>query len=153
MPEVGQLAERRGPAEQVDGDDRLRPLGHAGTYIARVEVHRPCVDVDEHRLGAAPRDRLRGRVEREARADDLVAVAHVQSVERDHQRVRPVRDPDRMCDTEVRGGLLLEGAHVRAEDEPPRVEDFGDSLLQLVQQRRVLRLDVNQRDLRHGGPS
>ena len=42
---------------------------------------------------------------------------------------------------------------VRAEDEPPGVEDFGDSLLQLVQQRRVLRLDVNERDLRHGGAS
>ena len=58
----------------------------------------------------------------------------------------------RVFDAEVRCSLLLEGLNVRAEDEPARVEDVGDSLLQLVQQWRVLRLDVNERDLRHAAP-
>ena len=101
---------------------------------------------------AAAGDRLCGRVERERRADHLVAGPDPERVERDHERVRAVRDADRVLDSEVRGGLFLEGLDVRAEDEPARVENVGDSLLQLVQQRRVLRLDVNQRDLRHGGP-
>ena len=59
---------------------------------------------------------------------------------------------DRVSHTEVCGGLLLEGLDVGAEDEPSGVEDLGDSLLQLVQQRRVLRPHVNQRDLRHDEP-
>ena len=79
-------------------------------------------------------------------------VADPERVESDHERIRAVGDPDRVLDSEVRGGFLLEGLHLRAEDEPAGVEDFDDALLQLVQQRRVLRLDVNQRDLRHGGP-
>jgi hypothetical protein len=58
-----------------------------------------------------------------------------------------------VLDAEVLRSLLLEGLDLRAEDEPPRVEDVGDSLLQLVLERRVLRLDVNERDLRHGAPS
>ena len=72
----------------------------------------------------------------------------LERVEREHDRVGAVGDADRVLDAEVRGGLLLEGADVRAEDEPAGVENLGDSLLQLVQQRRVLRLDVNERDLR-----
>ena len=50
------------------------------------------------------------------------------------------------------GGLLFEGSHVRAENEPAGVDNLADPLLQLVQQWRVLRLDVNQRDLWHGEP-
>ena len=121
-------------------------------HVVRVEVHRRRVDLREDRSRPAARDRLGRRVEREGRADHLVAGPDLERVERDHERVGAVRDPDRVLDAEVRGGLLLEGLDLRAEDEPPRVEDVGDSLLQLLQQRRVLRLDVNERDLRHAAP-
>ena len=126
--------------------------GVTGCDVARIEVHRLRVDVGKDRSRAAPDDRLGGRIEREGRADHLVPLADPHRVEREHDRIGAVRDADRVLDAEVRRGLLLEGAHVRAEDEPARVEDLGDSLLQLVQQRRVLRLDVNERDLGHGGP-
>ena len=85
-------------------------------------------------------------------ADHLVPLADPERVEREDERVRPVRDADRVLDAEVGRRLLLEGADVRAEDEPAGVEDLGDSLLQLLQQRRVLRLDVNERDLSHCEP-
>ncbi len=126
--------------------------GHPAAHVARIEVHRLRVDVDEDRSRPAPCDRLGGRVEREGRADHLVPLADPERVEREDERVRPVRDADRVLDAEVGRRLLLEGADVRAEDEPAGVEDLGDSLLQLVQQRRVLRLDVNERDLSHGEP-
>jgi len=57
-----------------------------------------------------------------------------------------------VLDAEIGRGLLLEGADVWAEDEPAGFEDLGDSLLQLVQEGRVLRPDVNERDLPHGEP-
>jgi len=91
-------------------------------------------------------DRLGGRVEREGRADDLVAGADSHRLEHEQQRVRPVGDADRLLDAEVVRGLLLEGLDVGAEDEPPVLEDGGDALLQLGQEWLVLRLDVDQRD-------
>ena len=104
------------------------------------------------KTGTAPRDRLGGRVEREGRADHLVPLADPHRVEDEDDRVGPVRNADRVLDAEVGRCLLLEGAHLRAEDEPARVDDLGDSLLQLVQQRGVLGFHVNERDLSHGGP-
>src|SRR5207237_1294236 len=46
------------PAEEMDGDDRLRSGRRRLTRLRRVEVHRLGVDVDEHRArGAAVRHR------------------------------------------------------------------------------------------------
>jgi hypothetical protein len=136
----------------MHGQDRLRLRRDSPPHVVRVEVHRRRVDLGEDRGRPPARDRLGRRVERERRGDHLVPRSDPERVEGQHQGVGPVRDADRVLDAEVRRGLLLEGPQLRAEDEPARVEDFGDSLLQLVQQRRVLRLDVNERDLRHGAP-
>src|SRR5215204_5236078 len=129
----GEVDGRR-PAEQVDGDDRLRLRRHPATHILWVEVQRLRVDLREDGSRSAPRNRLGGRVEREARADDLVASPDPERVQREHERVRPVRDPDRVLHAEEYRGLLFEGLDLRAEDESARVEDVGDSLLQLVKQ-------------------
>ena len=99
--------------------------------LGGVEVHRRRVDVREYRCRAAPDDRLRGRIERERGADHLVAGPDAEGVEDDHDRVRPVRDADRLGDAEVPRRLLLEGLHVRAEDEDPGLEHLGEALLQL----------------------
>ena len=94
-PSSLQLGDRRRPAEQVHGHDRLRPLRDAALDVGRVEVERDGIDVGEDRRRAAPRDRLGGRVERERRADHLVARADPERVEHEHERVGAVRDADR----------------------------------------------------------
>jgi hypothetical protein len=85
-------------------------------------------------------------VERERGADHLVAGADPERVEDEDEGVRPVRDPHCIGHAEVGGGLLLEGAHLRAEDEPARVDNRPEAILQLLDQGRVLRLDVNVRN-------
>ena len=69
----GQLGERRRPAEEVHRHDRLRPRGDPRRDVVRIEVERDRVDVREHRRRADAGDRLGGGVERERRADHLVA--------------------------------------------------------------------------------
>ena len=104
------------------------------------------LDVAEHRSRTPPGDRLGRRVEGERRADDLVAGTDVERVEDEHERVGAVRDTDGLRDAEVGGRLLLERLHVRAEDEAPGVDDFGEPFLQLTEKRSVLRSNVDERD-------
>ena len=114
-----------------------------------IEIQRHRVDVGEHRRRAGARDRLGGRVERERRADDLVArypVTDAHRLEREDERVGAVRDADRVRHAEKRGGLALERLDLGPEDEPPRLEHAPNALLELGDQRRVLRLDVDERD-------
>ncbi len=99
--EPPQRLDRRRAAEQVHGHDRLRPLRDPPLDVGRVEVQRRRVDVGEDGRRAAPGDRLGGRVERERRADDLVALADAERVEHEHERVGAVRDADRLLDAEV----------------------------------------------------
>ena len=73
--------------------DRLCPLRDAGRDVVRVEIQRDRVDVGEDRRRPDPRDRLRGRVEGESRADHLVAALDAYRLERQDERVRAVGDP------------------------------------------------------------
>ncbi len=150
-PERGELGERRGPAEEVHRHDRLRPLGDARRDVVRVEVERDGIDVGEDGRRADTRDRLGGRVEGEGRADHLVAAPDAHRLEREDERVRAVGDADRMRHAEVRGRLALERLDLRAEDEPAGLEHLREPLLELGDERRVLRLDVDERD--HDRPS
>ena len=149
--DLGELGQRGRAAEEMDGHDRPRPLGHTRGHVLRVEVERLGIDVREHRCRAPARDRLCGRVEGEGGADDLVPGADPHRLEHEQECVRAVRDSDRVLDAEVGGGLMLEGLDVRAEDEAAVLEHVGDAFLELGEKRRVLRLDVNQRDRGHGG--
>jgi hypothetical protein len=142
--ELGELLERRRPAEQVHRHDRARPRRDPRCHLLRVEVRSGGIDVGEDRRGAAPRDRLGGRVEREGRTDHLVARPDTHRVEHEDERVGAVRDSDRLRDAQVVGRLALERLHVRAEDERPGFEDFCERLLELRHERRVLRLHVNE---------
>ena len=55
----------------------------AASILARVEVQRVRVDVDEHRLDAVPQQRMRGGDKRIGRRDDLAGDA--QRLQRGHQ--------------------------------------------------------------------
>ena len=91
-----ELVERRRAAEEVHGHDRARPRRDPRGDVLGVEVERRRVDVGEDRRRAAPRDRLGRRVERERRADHLVAGADAERVEHEHDRVGAVGDADRV---------------------------------------------------------
>ena len=134
----------------MDGHERLRALGDAPLDVAGIEIERHRVDVGEHRRRTASRDRLGRRVERERRADHLVARADAHRVEHEDDRVGAVRAADRVGSAELLRGLALERLDLRAEDELAGLERARERLFQLGDQRRVLRLDVNVGDL-HGG--
>ena len=114
--ELEQRAHVHRAPEEMDRDDRLRPVGDLRGRVLDVEVERRGVDVGEDGGRAAPDDRLGRRVEREGRADDLVAGADAHRVERDDERVGAVRDADRALHAEVRGGLFLERPVVRRRE-------------------------------------
>ena len=144
--ELSELRDRRRATEEMDGHDRARALGHAPRDVVRVEVQRRRVDVGEHGCRAATRDRLRGRVEGERRADHLVPRPDPERVEDEDERVGAVRDADRPPHAEVVGRFLLERVEVGAADELASLEDLVELRAERVHERRVLRLDVNQRD-------
>ena len=72
---------------------------------------------------------------------------HVERHERGEERVRAGRHPDAVPRPHVVGHLLLEGRHLRADDEVLALEDPVDGLADLVLDRRVLRLEIEQRHL------
>ena len=151
-PERGELGERSRATEEVHRHDRLRPRRDPRGDVLGIEVERRRVDVGEHRRRADARDRLGGRVERERGADDLVAASDPERLEREDERVGAVRDADRVRDSEERRGLVLERLDLRPEDEAAGLEDCREALLELGDQRRVLRLHVDEWDLlRHAG--
>ncbi len=151
-PERRKLAERRRPPEEVHRHDRLRPRSDPRRDVLRVEVECHGVDVGEHGCRTDTRDRLGGRVERERRADDLVVAPDSERFEREHERVGSVRDADRMRDSEERGRFALERLDLGPEDEPAGLENRGEPLLELGDERRVLRLHVDEWNLlRHAG--
>ena len=97
--------------------------------------------------GADARDRLGRRVEGEGGADRPRRRRRSRMrVEDEHDRVGAVRDADRLLDAEVLGSLALEPLDLGAEDEAPALERAREGRLQLRDERRVLRLDVNVRN-------
>ena len=73
--------------------------------------------------------------------------ADLERVQDEDERVRAVPDADRLADAEIARGLLLEGGDVRAEHELTTLEHAVDRFLEQRDQGRVLRLDVDERDL------
>ncbi len=130
-------------------ENRLGARSDALGHTLGVEVERLRVDVGEHRRRADSGDRLGRRVERESRADDLVSLSDPERLEYEDDRVRSVSDPYGLAYPEVTRGLLLERLDVRTEDELPFLEHVVDRRLELREERRVLRLHVDEGDLLH----
>ncbi len=82
-----------------------------------------------------------------ARADHLVAASDPERLECEDERVGPVRNTDRVRDAEERRSLVLERLDLGPEDEAAGLENGREALLELGDQRRVLRLHVDEWDL------
>ena len=126
--------------------DRSRAVGDRGLDRRRIEIERIGPDIGEHRGGAHARDRLGGRKECVRSGYDLVAGTHTDRLEGQQQRVGAVGDADSVGGAELDGHLLLEPAHLWAQDETAGVDHVSDGLLDVGQKIRVLPVDVHERD-------
>ena len=139
-----QLVELARVAVDVDGDDRLRPLGHRGLDGGGIEIERPPVDVREDGSPALVEEAVRARGERVRRRDDLIT------------RPDPGRDAEQMQACGARGDgrcvggadalgqELLEAVDRRPEREPARAQHLEDQLLLALAEVRP-----RKRDRRH----
>ena len=121
--------------------------------VGRVEVQRP--GSMSAKTGVAPTRAIASAVAKNVNAGQITSSpgADLERVEDEHDRVGAVRDADRLGHAEVLGRLLLERLDVRPEDELAVLEHLGEGLLELRDERRVLRLDVNERNRRHASLS
>ena len=133
-------------AEQVHRQDRLGLAGDRPLHRLGVEVIGLRVAVDQHRPGAEPGHAARRREEREGRRDHLVAGADAGGHHRHQQRVGARRHAQGVAHLEVVGELALEGDDLVAHDAALAVADAGDDVEELLAQRTVLRLEVEEGD-------
>ena len=114
-----------------------------------IDVARDRIDVDEPRRRAEAADASGRGEERIRRRDDFVARADAERHHRGQQRVGAGRHRDRFGDLEMRRKLALERIDLRAEDEALAVADPGDGGENLLAERQILRLEIQQRHPRH----
>ena len=123
------------PPEQVHGEHGARPLCHRFVHLLGVEVHRPRIDVDEHRPRAGERDDVRRRREGVRRNEHFVAFADPEREHRQMKRRSPRGDGDRMLDPADPCELRLELGDLRPHRQLPALEHLRD-------RRRLLGADV-----------
>jgi hypothetical protein len=113
---------------EVDGQDRLRPLGDrfADALGVDVEVVRPHVDEDGPR--AAVLDDVRGRRPGDRRRHDLVAGPDPEGDQGEVHRRRPGGEGDDVLGLEVLGHPLLQQGGARSGRQPAGADRLGDGL-------------------------
>src|SRR5581483_12031931 len=91
-----------------------------------------------------------GREEGEGTGDDRIRGAEVEGHQRKQQRIRAGGDADPEAALTQGGDIRLELLHGRSENEVLAGADPGDGGLDLLGQRLVLRLQIQQRNLYAG---
>jgi hypothetical protein len=140
----GNRLQRRHLAEQIDRDHGLRPPRAGPGDGIRADVERVRLDVDEHGRRTDVVDRSRRREERERRRDHLVAPPHVECSQRKQQRVGATRAPDGVPRVRQLGQRSLECGDRLAEDEQLRIHHAHRGRDDIVADRGVLGLEVEQ---------
>ncbi len=108
------------------------------------------IDVHQPRSRPHCADRLGRRDERVRRQDHLVARSDSQRPERQGEGLGPRRDTDREVALGVVGELLLEGLDVVAQREGSLLGDFAHHRQQLLEQSRVVAVELSEGDLSDG---
>ena len=134
----------------MDRHDRFRPRRDRPRDFRRVYVERLGIDVDQDRPRADADDTAAGREERIGRRDDLVARTDPEGHQREQDRVGARRHSDGVRHAEHPGQLALERLDLRPHDEPLAVAHARDGGEDLVAERSVLRLQIEQRDVHCG---
>ena len=130
--------------------DGLGSRRDGGANRAGIDVEGHRVDVDEPRRRADARDAAGGGEEREGRGDDFVAGAdrRAPSASRGSHRCPTTWRPRRV-DADLPRQLALERVDLGAEDEALAVADARDGGEDLLADRPVLRLEIEERDHCH----
>ena len=116
----------------MDGHDRLRARGDRRIDEPLVEVQRVLADVDEHGHGAAQRERVGGRRERERRHDHLVARPDLEQHRGELERRRARRRQQHPRRAEPRLELALAALGERSARRDVAGGDRLENLLVLV---------------------
>ena len=128
----------------MNGHDRLRFLRHGSFDQSRIDVVRLRIDIHENRFGADSRYTAHGREECEWCCDDLVARTNLQAHQTVQERIGPARDTDAVPTATDLGNLLLQLLDLRTADTPLRLQHLGHTGQNLVLDRRVLGLQIQQ---------
>ncbi len=140
--------------EQVDRQDharrepRLLRGGDRPHDARRRDVEGRLVDVGEHRRGAEQHHHLRGRAEREGRADHRIARPDALRHQHQRERVGTARAAHHVPRAAELRQRLLERAHLGAENELAVIEDARDRNVYLVAEPATLRCNVDERNRR-----
>ena len=122
-------------------------LVHEDLHAFRREIESDRIDIAEDRSCIQPGDDT-GRCEKRIRGrDDLVTRTDVERHQRKQQRVGAGRDADAVTGIRVGRDLLLELDDLRPEYEVLGSTEIADCGLDGRFQRRVLRAQVEQRNL------
>ncbi len=135
----------RALAIQVHDDDGSGLGGDRGADGVGGEVVCRGIDVHQPRRGAQPADAPGGREERVSRREDVVAGADAERHHRGEESVGAGRDRDRVASFELADEIAFERVDFGTEDEPLAVADPRQGREDLVADRRVLRLEIQQR--------
>ena len=120
---------------EMDGHDRLRPLGDGGFDQLRIDVQVALADVDEDGRRARVDDHVRGRRPGDRRGDHLIALPDPERDERQVHRRGAGRDREHVLHVQVLGHPLLEQGRTRAGGQPAGAERVGDGLDLLLADR------------------
>ncbi len=120
----------------------LVACGEDAVEVGGVEVECFGVDVHEDRLGAGICNRSRGGEEGEAGDDYFVSRADPQGSQGEEQGIRAAGYPDGVLDPTILGHSSFELLHLRAEDEPARLQHPPDGGVDLRLDQVVLTLQI-----------
>ena len=133
-------------AEEVHRDDRLRARRDLFRDLHRIDVVGHRVDIRKYRSRPDADDRAGRRKKGERRNDDLIAGADAFDHQRDDERIGTAGDADREIAGAIRSDLFFELLDLRAENEILRIGNLRNLLENFLLDRRVLRLQVKQRN-------
>ena len=126
--------------------DGFRPRRHGASDLIGIGVERDRIDVDQNRPRAETNDGAGGREKRVGRRDDFVVGANPERHQGQQHGIGAGRHGDRVPDPEHPRQLLLERVDFGPHDEPLAVGDARHGSEDLVAQRPVLRLEIEQWD-------
>jgi len=131
-------------AVEVDRHDGARAWGDGRLDEGRIDVVAGRVDIDKDRHRAEPVDAAARCEEGVRGGDDLVARLDAEGHQRDNERVGARCDADAVGCARIGRNLALQPLHFGAADEILRVGHAIDGRANLLPNRRILRLQVEQ---------
>ena len=127
---------------EMDGHDRLRPLGDRRPDQRGIDVQVAFSHVDEDRRRARVDDHVRGRRPGDRRRDHLVSLADPERDEREVHRRGAGGDGEHVLRVEVLGHPLLEQRRAGPRRQPARPERVRDGLDLLLADRGRLEAEL-----------